>query len=232
MKDTSAKVLAVITARGGSKGLPRKNLLPLAGRPLIAWTVAAARQAACVDRVIVSTDTAEIAEAARKAGAEVPFMRPPELATDSAGSIEVLRHAVKMCPGYTYLLLLQPTSPLRTAADIDAAFALMRASDARSCVSVCEVEESPWLMFCKNTAAQLERLLPEPVAGSRRQDLPTVYRLNGAIYLARTEWFLAEGCLLGRDTVGYVMPAKRSVDIDTSADFELAEQLMTADRST
>lgn len=226
MKHDSGQVLAVITARGGSKGLPHKNILPLAGRPLVGWTVAAARAARCVGRVVLSTDDHRIAEAARSEGAEVPFMRPAELATDTASSLDVLRHAVEQCPGHEFVLLLQPTSPLRTAGDIDAAFSLMQETGAPSCVSVCSVEESPWLMYRQGKDGCLERLLPEPETGQRRQDLPPLYRLNGAVYLARTDWFLANRRLIGAGTVGHVMPPERSIDIDSQADFDQAEVLL------
>lgn len=231
MSHSSASVLAVITARGGSKGLPGKNIRLLAGKPLIAWTVEAALGAHCIERVIVSTDAPEIAEAARAAGAEVPFLRPAELATDAAGSVDVLRHAVGQCPGFDYVLLLQPTSPLRTADDIDAAYDRLLATGAPSCVSVCEVTEQPWLMYRHNADGQLERLLPEPVAGLRRQDLPLVFRLNGALYLARTDWFLAGGRLVGPGTVSLVMSAERSLDIDTRDDFDQAVRILDKGRS-
>lgn len=231
MSDGSGKVLAVITARGGSKGLLRKNVLPLAGRSLIGWTIAAARAARCVGRVVVSTDDAEIASAALSEGAEVPFLRPAELATDTAGSIDVLRHAVGQCPGFDYVLLLQPTSPLRTAEDIDAAYDRLRAADAPSCVSVCEVTELPWLMYRHDADGRLERLLPEPATGLRRQDLPPVFRLNGAVYLARTDRFLEDGHLVGPGTVSYIMPAERSLDIDTLDDFDQAVRIMDKVRS-
>ena len=223
-------MLAVITARGGSKGLPRKNVLPLAGKPLIAWTVEAALRAACVGRVIVSTDDDEIAAAALAAGAEVPFRRPSDLSGDAATSTDVLAHAIGHCPGHAHVALLQPTSPLRGAADIDAAFALMQGRGAPSCVSVCEVSESPWLMFTTDAGGRLELLLPEPEQGLRRQDLPHVYRLNGAVYLAETTWFLQGGRLVGPGTIGHVMPPERSVDIDTAEDFDLAGRLLTGGR--
>lgn len=227
MTPESGRVLAVITARGGSKGLPRKNVLPLADRPLIGWTIAAARGAACVGRVVVSTDDDEIAQVAQTQGAEVPFMRPADLATDSATSVDVLRHALQACPGHEYVVLLQPTSPLRLADDIDAAYTHMQGLGAPSCVSICEVDESPWLMYGQTEDGRLSRLLPEPPRGYRRQDLPAAYRLNGAIYIARVDWFLAGGSLIGPATVGYRMPADRSVDIDTQADFDHAASLLT-----
>lgn len=231
MNDSSSAVLAVVTARGGSKGLPRKNVLPLAGRPLIGWTIAAARTSRCVTRVIVSTDDAEIAAAACTEGADVPFVRPAYLSSDTASSIDVLKHALQECPGYDYVVLLQPTSPLRTADDIDGAFQQMLAHRATTCVSVCEVNESPWLMYLRQEDGRITRLLPEPVGGTRRQDLPVAYRLNGAVYFARTEWFLANSRLIDEATVGYVMPPERSVDIDTCADFDRAASLLNTEQS-
>lgn len=222
----SGEVLAIITARGGSKGLPRKNVLPLAGRPLIGWSIAAALASDAVGRVVVSTDDPEIAAVARACGAEVPFLRPAELASDTASSLDVLRHALTECLGPDHFVLLQPTSPLRVAADIDAAWQKMQATGAASCVSVCETSESPWLMYLKSDDGQLSRLLAEPANGLRRQDLPTAYRLNGAIYLARRDWFLGTGRLIDADTLAYVMPPERSVDIDTRADFDAVEGLM------
>lgn len=226
MNPLGGPVLAVITARGGSKGLPRKNLLPCAGQPLIAWTITAALQAQCVGRTIVSTDDPEIARASEAAGADVPFLRPAELADDRASSLDVLRHAIAQCPGYSDVLLLQPTSPLRDSRDIDAAYAQMQQAGAPSCVSLCEVSQSPWLMVGMEADGRIAPLLPEPAAGLRRQDLPPAYRLNGAIYLARTDWFLQGGRLVGEETVGYRMPEDRSIDIDTQADLDIADHLL------
>ncbi|CUH82399.1 cytidylyltransferase domain-containing protein [Tropicibacter naphthalenivorans] len=220
-------VLAVITARGGSKGVPRKNVRPLGGVPLIAWTVRAALEASCVARVIVSTDDAEIAEAARDAGADVPFMRPADLASDTATSVDVMVHALEAVPGYDRAVLLQPTSPFRTGADLDAGFALWQASPgAGGCVSVCEAAESPWLMYGSDAAGRLNRLLPEPPNGTRRQDLPKALVLNGAFYFVDVARFLAERRFLFADSLGFEMPVARSVDIDTAADFAEAESLL------
>ena len=131
----SDKVLALITARGGSKGLPRKNVLLAGGKPLIAWTVEAAVSSECIDRVVLTSDDDEIMAAAMAAGCDVPFCRPAHLASDVATSLDVVLHAIDQLPGYEYVVLLQPTSPLRTAADIDAAFELMLETEAPSCVS-------------------------------------------------------------------------------------------------
>lgn len=218
--DQGKRVLALITARGGSKGLPRKNVLSAAGRPLIAWTIAAARESSVIDRVVLSSDDDEIMDVAKTWGCEVPFRRPTELASDGASSMDVVAHAVEQLPGYDYLILLQPTSPLRNAADIDAAFALMQKQNASSCVSVCEAGQSPYWMYRLQDDNRLVSLLPPLPGVSRRQDLPPVYVLNGAIYIARIDWLLRKRSLLGEETVAYRMPEERSIDIDNAEDFE------------
>lgn len=222
-------VLAVITARGGSKGIPGKNLRPLGGLPLIAWTIRAALEAQCVARVVVSTDHEEIALAARKAGAGVPVMRPAHLASDTATSVGVMTHMLDALPGFERALLLQPTSPFRTAADLDAGFTLWQsAPSAGGCVSVCEATESPWLMYGTDGAGRLERLLPVPPAGLRRQDLPKALVLNGAFYFLDVLRFRTEQRLVFEDSLGFEMPVERSRDIDTPADFEAVERQLAA----
>lgn len=222
-------VLAVITARGGSKGVPRKNVRPLGGQPLIAWTVRAALEAACVARVVVSTDDAEIAEAARDAGAEVPFLRPADLASDSATSVDVMLHALDMVPGYGRAVLLQPTSPFRTGTDLDAGFELWQgAPGAGGCVSVCAAAESPWLMYGNDGGGRLRRLLAAPPGGLRRQDLPKALVLNGAFYFIDVARFRAERRLVFDDGLGFEMPVERSMDIDTPEDFAAVERTLAA----
>ncbi|MDH4395560.1 MAG: acylneuraminate cytidylyltransferase family protein [Limnobacter sp.] len=212
-------VLAVITARGGSKGLPRKNVLPAAGKPLIVWTVEAAFASTVINRVILSSDDDEIMEVAAAAGCDIPFRRPTDLASDKASSMDVVFHALQELPGYDFVVLLQPTSPLRTAEDIDEAFHLMQAHNAPACVSVTEVEQSPYWMYKLTDDDRLTGLL-EPLSGvSRRQDLPSVYTLNGAIYIANVEWLLKSGSFIGPETVAYKMPKSRSIDIDDDIDF-------------
>jgi CMP-N,N'-diacetyllegionaminic acid synthase len=213
-------VLALITARGGSKGLPGKNLLPVNGRPLLAWTVDAARRSAYVDRVVLSSDDEIIAAAALACGCEVPFRRPDELASDTAATIDVALHALAELPGHDWLVLLQPTSPLRTAADIDAALERCVATGARSCVSVTAVEQSPYWMYRIGDNDRLNPIMEALPAASRRQDLPAVYALNGAVYVADTGELKRTRSFINTDTVAYVMPAERSIDIDTAADFE------------
>jgi N-acylneuraminate cytidylyltransferase len=228
----SNKVLALITARGGSKGLPRKNVLLAGGKPLLAWTVDAAISAECVDRVVLSSDDHEIMDAARSAGCDVPFCRPAHLASDVATSIDVVLHALNQLPGYEYVVLLQPTSPMRTAADIDAAFELMINSGAPSCVSVCDVDQSPYWMYKVAAGNKLERLLSEVDRVTRRQDLPPVYVLNGAIYFAHIDWLRANNSFVGVETVAYLMPKERSLDIDNAQDFELFRSRIEGERNS
>lgn len=218
--EQKTRLLALITARGGSKGLPRKNILPVGGKPLIAWTISAAKDADCVDHVVLSSDDDEIMEVASRWGCEVPFRRPPELASDTATSIDVVLHAIDQVPGYDYVILLQPTSPLRTSQDIDSAFKLMRSSGAPSCVSVCEAEQSPYWMYRLKDNGRLENIIPKSPGVTRRQDLPLIYVLNGAIYIAKVEWLRSSKSFLSEETIAYLMPIDRSVDIDNAEDLE------------
>jgi CMP-N-acetylneuraminic acid synthetase len=225
------QVLALITARGGSKGLPRKNVLPLAGRPLIAWSIKAALEAACAPRVVVSTDDQEIAQAALAWGAEAPFLRPAALAQDDSPHIEVILHAVEWLAhnqGYEpqWVLLLQPTSPLRVAQDIDDALALARAHGAASVVSVREAPDHPWLLQTLDQAGRLRQFMPTPAGYLRRQDFPAVHALNGAIYLVERHRLLKSRALMDRETLALVMPPERSLDVDTAWDFHLARLIL------
>ncbi|MBI4797690.1 MAG: acylneuraminate cytidylyltransferase family protein [Desulfarculus sp.] len=230
-QDNGGQVLALITARGGSKGLPRKNLLPLAGRPLIAWSIKAASEAACRPRVVVSTDDEEIAQAAREWGAEVPFLRPAALAQDDSPHIDVILHAVawlEQNQGYRpkWVLLLQPTSPLRLARDIDDALALARTRGADSVVGVQEAPSHPYLMHTLDQEGRLRPFLPTPPGYQRRQDFPDLYALNGAIYLVSRRMLLAKSSLLDQGTLALVMPPERSLDVDTAWDLRLARLVL------
>jgi N-acylneuraminate cytidylyltransferase len=223
-------VMAVVTARGGSKGLPGKNLRPLAGRPLIAWTIAAAQAAAGVDRLILSTDDPDIMAAAQALGCEAPFRRSPELSGDTAGSIDVVLDALDRVPGFDVVLLLQPTSPLRTAADIDGALARMAAGGAPACVSVTEAPVHPWLVYGEDAGGRIDPFAAPPAGASlRRQDLPPAWMLNGAVYAAEADWLRRERTFLKPgETALWPMPPERSIDIDTLEDFEAAERLARA----
>ena len=226
------RVLTIIAARGGSKGLPGKNIRPVGGRPLINWTVEAALAACSVDHVILSTDDDAIAAAASNAGCDVPFRRDAELASDTAASTDVVLDALARVPGYDLFVLLQPTSPLRTAQDIDAAVTLLVESGADTCVSVTEAVDHPWLTFATDDAALLLPYVKPPAEASlRRQDLPPAWVLNGAIYVARTANFIEKPGFLGQRTVAYSMPHARSLDIDTLEDFATVERILASGQS-
>ncbi|MDM7322334.1 MAG: acylneuraminate cytidylyltransferase family protein [Gammaproteobacteria bacterium] len=224
------EVLALIPARGGSKGLPGKNIRPLGGKPLIKWSIEAAQTSRLVSQVVVSSDDPAILEVARAAGAETPFIRPQELAQDDTPSIDVVFHALDHLPMVEWLVLLQPTSPLRTAEDIDQAITRCLEAGAPACVSVTEPSALPWWMFTVNTSGRLAPFLEDGQRPQRRQEAPTLYALNGAIYLARVDWLRQTRSFLTEETVAHVMPAERSVDIDTALDFRMAECLLMIQR--
>jgi len=225
-------VLAVIAARGGSKGLPNKNVADLGGRPVVAWSVAAGKGSRYVDRLILSSDDPKIIRAARAAGGEAPFKRPARLATDTASIYPVLFHALDaLKEPYDYIVLLQATSPLRTAEDIDACIRLCHRVGAPAVVSVCPAAKPPQWMFTLDARHRLRRISKVRRAADRRQDLPPVYIPNGAVYVARTGWLRRHASFVGPETRGYVMPPERSVDIDTHLDLLLARALV-ADRGT
>ena len=218
-------MIAIITARGGSKGLPRKNILPFCGKPLIAHTITAARGCAGVDRIIVSTDDAEIAAVSRIYGAEVPFMRPEALATDQARSRDVVLHALSFFEGQGEVIetfcLMQPTSPLRTAADMNAAITMFCERDAESVISVAPYDHPvQWAMEIRDDQVLVPR---EKENFVQRQCLATYYRPNGAIYMFNTDFYKRSNDYIGSRTYAYIMPPERSVDIDTRLDFILAE---------
>ncbi|MBU0587280.1 MAG: acylneuraminate cytidylyltransferase family protein [Gammaproteobacteria bacterium] len=221
------KVLAVIPARGGSKGLPGKNIRELAGKPLIVWTIEAAQASGWIDRLILSSDDDEIIQVARRWGCEVPFVRAGHLATDEATTVDVVLDALQRCPGYDWVVVLQPTSPLRSAEDIDNCLSECIGQGASVGVSVCEASASPYWMFGRDERGQLQNLLPMPEGVTRRQDLPKAYQLNGAVYVAECGWLQVNACFITSQTHAYVMPQQRSIDIDVPIDFLLAQQLLS-----
>jgi N-acylneuraminate cytidylyltransferase len=220
-------VLAVIPARGGSKGVPRKNVRLLGQKPLITWTIDAAKQSKYIDRLILSSDDEEIISVAETAGCEVPFVRPDDLASDQASGVDVLLHAVEAMGGhYDYLILLQPTSPFRLTEDIDGAIKKCVLGAALSCVSVCETAKHPAWMYTVGESDSIVPFLPADADASRRQDLTTVYVLNGAVYVVAVGRFMVSGKLIvPGETIAYRMPAERSQDIDSEFDFSVCELL-------
>ena len=224
-----SKYIAIIPARGGSKRLPGKNLMPIAGKPLIGWTIEAAIQSGVFSRVIVSTDNWEIAVEAAKFGAEVPFMRPEELAQDHTPSIDVLIHAVKeVSAGYdqvafTHIACLQPTSPLRSAENIREAAQLLEEKQADAVISVCRTEHSPLWSNTLPESLSLDHFIPEHIQKTPSQELPSFYRLNGAIYFCLIDRMVQEKTLfLQSNAYAYIMNRKDSIDIDDQVDFDLA----------
>ncbi len=224
------RVLAVVPARGGSKGVPGKNLRLVRGKPLIAWTIGEALRANSVDRVVLSSDDESIMREGQAAGADVPFLRPASLATDTASSIDVVLHALDQVPGFDIVVLLQPTSPLRDSRDIEAALSRLVSSGARAIVSVTEVDQSPFWMFELDPLGHLTPILSADALPARRQDLRPVYSLNGAIYIAETEWLRTSRSFLSADTVAYLMPPERSLDIDEERDFWLLDKILEESR--
>jgi N-acetylneuraminate synthase len=224
------RIVAVIPARGGSKGLPGKNIRPFAGVPLLAHAIAAARACPQIDRCLVSTDAAEIADVARAYDAEVPFLRPAALAQDDTPGIEPILHAVRWLEEHgdrpDAVMVLQPTSPLRTAEDLDAAIRLLGEPKADAVVSVCDAPRHPYLIKRRSPEGWLQPFAPMPKGGDEiRQAFPAAYALNGAVYLIRREVLLAQRTLLPERTCAHIMPMERSIDIDTAVDLELAEYI-------
>lgn len=226
-------ILALVVARGGSKGIPGKNIIPLGGKPLIAWTIEAARRASCIDRVVLSTDCPDIRETGISCGAEAPFLRPEELARDDTPSMAVVLHALQWLEEKEkykakWLMLLQPTSPLRTTADIVAASELAISRRAPAVVSVCPVSKHPYWTKTIDSTGRLSNLINDVPSFSRRQDLPAAYALNGAIYLVDCEVLRLQKTFSPDGTLAYVMPPERSLDIDTPWDLQLVDLILKA----
>ena len=221
-------VLALINARGGSKGVPRKNIRPLLGKPLIGWSIEAGLAAKSVTRLVVSTDDEEIAGVAREFGASVPFMRPRELAADTSLQIDAIRHAVGFMENaglfHDIILVLQPTTPLRLPGDIDESLTLLEKSGADSVISVCDVGgRHPVTCYRSGDGGFLRPLFESDWRGVLRQKFGQVLWRNGAIYAMRRDVVMEQGSLYGASTVGYVMPEERSFNIDSLFDWDLLE---------
>ncbi|MCL5961868.1 MAG: acylneuraminate cytidylyltransferase family protein [Chloroflexi bacterium] len=224
-------VLAAIPARGGSKGVPRKNVRLLGGMPLIGHSIDAAQRSRFRPRVVVSTDDEEIAAVSRRLGAEVPLLRPKELATDTTPTAPVIQHllaALERAEGYVpdVVVLLQPTSPLRTASVVDAGIEALLNSDADSVVGVCLNEHPPQWLKVIGSDGYLQNFIEGGETYRRRQDCPSSYRINGALYVTRPKLIRQEGRLLGDRTLPLIMNPLESADIDTELDFLVAEVLL------
>jgi len=218
------KIIAIIPARGGSKGLPRKNVLDLNGKPLIAHTIEAALKSDIFSKIVVTTDDKEIREVALEYGAEV-IDRPKELATDSASSLDVIEHTLHCLEEqYESFVLLQPTSPLRTSEHIREAFHQYKKDNAYSLVSIVQTEHPPFKMLIEEDEGKINPLFSWQDLTKPRQQLPTTYLTNGAIYICKSKLFLEKKNLFEPLCVFYKMDGRSSLDIDTKDDFELCEK--------
>ncbi|MDZ5471967.1 acylneuraminate cytidylyltransferase family protein [Bacillus sp. 31A1R] len=220
------KVLAVIPARGGSKGVPKKNIKLLNSKPLIAWTIEEARRSQYIDKLIVSSDDDEIIRISEEWGAEAPFKRPLELAQDKTPGMSPVLHAIEKLPGYDYIVLLQPTSPLRLCQDIDGAIELLELSGVDSCVSVTETSIPPQWLYSIDKEGFMESIFNSIDFPFQRQAGQAFYELNGAVYVATMKSILTYKKFLQEKTIPFVMPKNRSVDIDNLEDFHYCEFLL------
>jgi CMP-N,N'-diacetyllegionaminic acid synthase len=221
-------VLTLIPARGGSKGLPGKNTRPFLGKPLIAHTIDAARDSGVAGRIVVSTDDAEIARVSAESGAEVPFLRPAEIAGDAAPVLAAALHALDWFENHDgwkpeWLLLLQPTSPLRTADDIRRAFEIAQSENTDAVVAVSDTKSHPFWVKTLDSSGHLLPFIPDQKAPARRQELPAAYALNGLLYLVRVSTLKNENAFCPAKTRPLLIPSIRAFDIDTEEDFLIAE---------
>jgi CMP-N-acetylneuraminic acid synthetase len=226
------RILGIIPARGGSKGIPRKNIRVLAGKPLLQYTAEAARRAKGLTRTILSTEDPEIAEIGRHCGLEVPFLRPPELAKDDTPTLPVIQDAVRRLEAvgdhFDAVMILQPTNPLRRPDDIDGAIALLEKTGADSVISFVDVgEKHPARMkFIDAEGRVIDPPFAEAFEGQRRQDLPKLYLREGSIYLTRRDMLMNQNSIKGNDCRAWLIAEDRACNIDTLFDWFLVEQLL------
>jgi len=217
--------LAIILARGGSKRLPRKNVLDLCGKPLIAYSIEAGLKSKYIDEVVVSSDNDEIISISEEFGANT-IKRPEELSNDTATTFDAIKHAIDNVEKYDYIVLLQPTSPLRDSKHIDEAIELLEIKNADAVVSVCEMDHSPLWSNTLDASLSMKNFLTDEILNKRSQDLEKYYRLNGAIYICKTDKLIEEKSFMLKDNIfAYVMNKQSSVDIDEEIDFKMAEAI-------
>ena len=224
------KILAIIPARAGSKGIKDKNIIDLNGKPLIAYSIEAAKKSKYIDRIVVSTDGEEIARVAKEWGADVPFLRPDYLASDTAKTIDAMVHCIEtlkeMGEEYDYVVLLQPTQPLRKAKHIDEAIEQLISSGEESLVSISKVKDHPILIRTLDNTGHVVNLL-NTSSTQRRQDFPDYYKVNGAIYINKLNENFNLETSLNDNRLAYVMNEKYDVDIDELLDLKIAELMLT-----
>lgn len=223
------KIIAIIPARSGSKGIKDKNIKELNGKPLIAYTIEAALESNVFEDVIVSTDSEEYADISRRYGATVPFLRPKKLAEDISKTNDVIQDVILKLKAhgkeYDDFMLLQPTSPLRTKDDIIESVKIYKEKKVNALISVCKCEHSPLTTMKLNKELSLDGFLLN-LSNNRRQDLAQYYRVNGAIYLMKVEYFLKYRYFYKEKSYAYIMNKRKSIDIDDIYDFEYAEFLI------
>ena len=218
--------LAIIPARGGSKRLPQKNILDLCGKPLIAWTIEASLKSKFITKTIVTSDDEEILRISKEFGAET-IKRPKELASDTSTTFDTIKHVIQNIKNYDYIVLLQPTSPLRTSNHIDESINLLEVKNADAIISVCQMEHNPLWSNTLNKDQNMKNFLKDEVINKRSQDLETYYRLNGAIYICDTKKLLENNSFfLNENIYAYLMDKNKSIDIDEDIDFITAEVLI------
>lgn len=223
------KVLAIIPARSGSKGIKDKNIRELNGKPLIAYTIEVARESNLFEDIVVSTDSEKYAKISKEYGAVVPFLREEKLSSDTASSLDVILDVLekmeKLGKRYETLVLLQPTSPLRTVENLKEAYNLYLKNKANAVVSVCEMEHSPLWSNILPIDNKMDGFLKK-IGNKNRQQLEKYYRINGAVYIANTEYFRKYKDFYYENSYAYIMPRENSIDIDEEIDFKIAEFLM------
>ena len=222
--------LAIIPARGGSKRLPNKNILDLNGKPLINYTIDEAVKSNYLDEIVVSSDSKKILNIANKSNI-TSLERPKKFSTDKSSSFDVVKHTIqyykKLKKEFDYIVLLQPTSPLRDVSDIDNAIKLLFKQKAKAVVSISKVSHSPLWSFKAKKNKNLDKIFNNKFIKQRSQDLPQFYTLNGAVYICKTSTLLKEGSfLISKNIFGYEMKKENSIDIDEKIDFELAKIIL------
>lgn len=224
--------LAIIPARGGSKGLPGKNIKELCGKPLIAWSIEVGLKSKYLDEVVVSTDYQNIADIAKEYGASVPFLRPDNLASDTATSFDAVKHTIdyyknELNREFDYIVLLEPTSPLRVSDDIDKAIEQLFISEANSIVGISKTEDqNPAFLVLKNEKKYISGYQNKDMQVLRRQDISDVYFFEGTIYISKTNILLDKKTFYHENTIGYEVPKYKSLEIDDIDDFIMVEAIM------
>ena len=225
------KILGIIPARGGSKGIPKKNLYPLMGKPLIFYTISEALRSELITDVIVSTDDLEIKGVSEKYGAQVPFIRPKELSGDLALAVPTIQHATTTYEKmkdirYDYIIMLQPTAPLRKAGDIDGALTLLMNQDVDSVISIVDVDNYHPMKMKVVEDGRLKDFQKPPTENPPRQSLPQIYIVNGAMYATKRDVLVNQSSFIGEDSLPYIMSRNKSVNIDNIEDFIVVEYFM------